>query len=331
MVRDLPGSHPDRLPARPHNGKVLVVGLGFLGRHVAAELAAAGDPPVILTRSAPSAGHIAGLEHLDLIIGDAADGDVLARALTGARHVVFCAGGLLPAHSEQNPALDARLTLPPLRAVLWALRTRPEVSLTYMSSGGAVYGDPPSMPVSEDEPRLPIGAYGRLRLVCESEIERERRHRGLRVRVLRCATVYGKHQLPDRGQGAVVTFLRHVDRGEPIVVYGDEDNLRDYVYAGDVARIVAALVDRSDGPSVVNVGTGRGTSLTELVELVEAQVGRPADLVRRPKRGFDVRRIVLDSRSLHELVDIEFTPLERGIELTHGWLVKEPPPLVKVA
>jgi UDP-glucose 4-epimerase len=262
---------------------------------------------------------MAELRPLEVIAGDAADPRVLERVLDGVRHVVFCAGGLLPAASERDPELDARLTLEPLAAVLDALGRRPGVALTYLSSGGTVYGEPPSSPTPEEHPTRPIGSYGVLRLACERMIERAR-EQGLRARVLRCATVYGEHQWPDRGQGAVVTFLRRVASGEPIFLFGDDDHVRDYLYAGDVARMVVALLDRTDGPAVLNVGSGRGTSLPELVALVEAQVGRAARVVRRPARPFDVRRIVLDVSRLRELVAFEPTPLETGIERTHTWL-----------
>ena len=301
-------------------GRALVIGLGFIGTHIAAELGATGPLPRVLTRTRPAPDHPASQDSLELITGDATDPAVLQDALDGIDHVVYCAGGLMPAHSEEAPELDARLTLSPLAALLEALRHRPRVTLTYLSSGGTVYGDPERIPTSEDHATRPIGSYGRLRVACERGIERHRRLFGLRARVLRCATVYGEHQLPDRGQGAVVTFLRRVACGEPILLYTSGADARDYVYAGDVARVVVSLLGRVDGPAVLNVGSGRGTSLTELVTLVEAQVGRSATVVRRPPRSFDVSRIVLDTRRLQHLVHPELTPLEAGIDCTHRWL-----------
>jgi UDP-glucose 4-epimerase len=301
-------------------GRALVVGLGFIGIHVVEHLIAAGRPPRVLTRSRPGASYPGRGGSLDLVAGDAADAAVVERALDGIDHLVFCAGGLHPEHSEREPELDARLTLGPLQTVLEALRRRPGVALTYLSSGGTVYGEPRQIPTGEEHPTHPIGSYGVLRVACEREIERHRSEHGLQARVLRCATVYGEHQRPDRGQGAVVTFLRRVACDEPIVLYGDGPNARDYVYAGDVARVVVALLDRIDGPAVLNVGSGRGTSLEELVAMIEAQVGRRAKVVRRTARPFDVRRIVLDTRRLRGLVNVEPIRLEAGIERTHRWL-----------
>jgi UDP-glucose 4-epimerase len=268
---------------------------------------------------------VAALGADDLHLGDAADPDALAPALEGIGHVVYCAGGLLPAASEENPERDAELTLRPLRAVLEALRTRPEVTLTYISSGGTVYGEPESVPVPETAPTHPLGSYGRLHLVCEEEIGRHCAERALRARILRCSTVYGEHQRPDRGQGAVVTFLHRIARGETIHLYGDGETARDYVYAGDVAQVAFNLLDRDKDPRVLNVAAGVGTSLLELLRLAEKQVGRRAVVEQHPERGFDVHRIVLDIGRLRELTGFEPTPLEAGIERTHAWLTSGTP------
>ena len=300
--------------------RALVVGSGFIGSHVVAELAAHDRPPVVLTRSQPADAVASAIAAGDLHVGDAADPGALEAALDGVGHVLYCAGGLLPAASEQDPERDAELTLRPLRAVLAALASRPATKLTYVSSGGTVYGEPESVPVPETAPTHPLGSYGQLHLRCEEEIERARSARGLVARILRCATVYGPFQRPDRGQGAVVTFLHRIERGETIDLYGDGGTIRDYVYAGDVARVARDLLDREGGPHLLNVAAGVGTSLLDLLRLAERQVGRKAVVERHPERGLDVHRIVLDVSRLRELTGFEPTPLAAGIERTHAWL-----------
>jgi UDP-glucose 4-epimerase len=299
---------------------VLVIGCGFIGSHVVAELASQDRPPTILTRSQPLEEVLHAIPQGALHVGDAGDPADLEPALEGVRHVVYCAGGLLPADSQENPERDKALTLKPLRAVLGALRERPGVKLSYVSSGGTVYGEPETLPVRETAPTRPVGSYGRLHLVCEEEIERDRAEHGLRARILRCSTVYGEQQLPDRGQGAVVTFLHRVEQGLSVDLYGGGTTIRDYVYAGDVARVSIALLDLDEEPAIVNVGSGEGTSLLELLRLVEAEVGHAAKVDTHPERGFDVHRIVLDTTRLRDLLDFQPTPLSVGIARTHRWL-----------
>ncbi|HEU4462792.1 MAG TPA: NAD-dependent epimerase/dehydratase family protein [Solirubrobacterales bacterium] len=304
--------------------RVLVIGCGFIGSNIVEQLVAGGQPPAVLTRSAPAAEVAAKIAPGDLVVGDATDPETVERALEGAEHVIFSAGGLLPAASEENPEEDARLTLGPVRTVLERLRERPGVGLTYLSSGGTVYGEPQQIPVPEDAPTEAFGAYGRLHLQCESEVLAASREHGLPARILRCATVYGEHQRPDRGQGAVVTFLHRVGRGEPIELYGGGATIRDYVYVGDVARAAIALIE-AGGPAVVNVGSGTGASLLELLQLVEREVGREAEVHQHEPRGFEVHQIVLDTTLLHQIVELEITDLPTGVARTHRWLETERP------
>lgn len=300
--------------------RALVIGSGFIGSHVVAALAAKDRPPVVLTRSRRTNAVLAAVAPEDLHIGDAGDAGALETTLDEVDQVFYCAGGLLPAESEKDPERDAELTLRPLRTVLEALRSRPETTLIYISSGGTVYGEPQRIPVPETAPTEPRGRYGELHLECEGEIERHCEEHGLRARILRCATVYGEHQEPDRGQGAIVTFLHRIEHGKTIDLYGDGGTTRDYVYAGDVAAIAVELAGRDDVPPILNVGSGIGTSLLELLGLAERQVGREAVVERHPERGFDVHRIVLDIGRLQTLTGFEPTPLEAGIARTHGWL-----------
>jgi len=305
--------------------RTLVIGCGFIGSNVATQIASGDKPPVVLTRSRPSDEVVAAVGEANVHLGDAADVATVEALLGGVDHIAFCAGGLLPSASEEDPERDRELTLKPVRAVIDALRMHPEATLTYLSSGGTVYGDPAHLPAKEDDPTAPVSSYGELHLACEREIERARREDGLDTRILRCSTVYGEQQWPDRGQGAIVTFLHRISRGEPIHLYGGGTTIRDYIYVGDVARAMIALMSHPGGPAVINVGSGEGTSLLEVLGLVEAEVGRAAQIVQHEERGFDVHQIVLDTTRLHETVGLEITPLAVGVERTHRWLTTAVP------
>jgi len=310
---------------RRQSSRILVIGCGFIGTNIVEELVGLRRPPAVLTRSNPSRAVAKCIAGAALHVGNATDPAALSDALEGVDHVVFSAGGLLPADSEKNPDLDARLTLEPVEAVLTALAERPGVALTYLSSGGTVYGEPETIPVPEEAPTAAFGAYGRLHLAAETAVLDHAERHDTPVRILRCSTVYGPHQAPDRGQGVVVTFLHHIRSGMPVEIFGDGGTVRDYIYARDVARVVAELVDRRDGPAILNVGCGEGTALREVLDLAEAEVGREANVVTHPKREFEVRRIVLDVTWLKGLIGFQPTPLADGIARTHKWLASRVP------
>jgi UDP-glucose 4-epimerase len=318
-------SSKGRVAGGRQGDRVLIIGCGFIGSHVVTELACQNRPPIVLTRSQPPDEVLPAIADGDLHIGDASRASDLTPALDEVRHVVYCAGGLLPARSQEDPELDAKLTLRPLRAVLDALRERPGVRFTYISSGGTVYGEPDELPVNESAPVRPHGSYGELHLVCEEEIERDRREHGLHARILRCSTVYGERQWPDRGQGVIATFLHRIEQDRQIDLYGGAKTIRDYIYVGDVAKAVIALLDRDGGEAVLNLGSGEGTSLTELLALVEEEVGRRARIRNHPERDFDVSEIVLDTTRLRRLIEFEPTALEVGIARTHAWLTAQTP------
>ncbi len=300
--------------------RVLVVGCGFLGSHVALALAERGFTAVVLTRSHPNADVTHAIDRNDIVVGDACDPTVTRQLVESVCHVVVCAGGLLPAAAERHPDLDATMAIELLSSVTRATAGRRDLRLLFISSGGTVYGQPRHLPVDERHPTGPLGAYGRVRLECERLLARRRADQQLLSCSLRCANAYGEYQQPNRGQGAVATFLHRVGNGLPIDIYGDGSAVRDYVYAGDVARAVIALLKGENLPPVVNVGSGRGTSVIELLGLVEREVGRSAEIVRYPARAFDVPAIVLSVNRLAQIVRVSPTPLEEGIKLAHRWL-----------
>jgi UDP-glucose 4-epimerase len=252
-----------------------------------------------------------------MVIGDAEDPAVVEDALAGVDHVVCAAGGLLPPEAQERPAADAVATLSPLLSLLEALRERASVGLTYLSSGGTVYGNPLRPTARETDPVAPISAYGVSRAAAEMYVQMYGRTHGFPVQIVRCANVYGPGQPAERSQGAVATFLHRVAAGLPLRIVGDGSAIRDYVYVGDVADAIASLVLGQRDVGIVNVGSGRGHTVLEVVEHVSNTVGRPAVLEFLPARPHDVGAIVLDIAKLTALID--YAPLSLSEGLCRTW------------
>jgi UDP-glucose 4-epimerase len=306
-----------------------VVGCGFIGERFARSSVSRGFETVVLTRSEPDPAAAAALTSTELVIGDARN-PVLANDLVRpGMHIVYAAGGLMPAESERNPSLDAALTFPPLLSVLDACLGVEGVGLTYISSGGTVYGQPRWLPVDEQHPTEPLSSYGMLRLTSEHLCSYVAAQGGLPLRILRCANVYGENQPADRGQGAVAVFIDHLMKDEPIVLFGNGEAVRDYVYVGDVVDAGFALMAIPTHDQIVNVGSGRGHSLNDLIDLLERVSGRRFSIRRESARSFDVSEIVLDVSRLRSLVRIDATSFEEGVGrvlAAHGGAVAETAP-----
>jgi UDP-glucose 4-epimerase len=296
--------------------RVAVIGAGFIGTHVAGALLRAGFATTVITRSPPEDRKLGLLAGVRLAIADATSRDLLAPHLGDVDHVVYCASGLMPAESNRDPAADAHLSLPPLLNVLELLRRRPGTGLTFLSSGGTVYGPSQAELIGEDHPTEPITSYGIMKLAGEKYVRMYERLYRVPATVLRCANVYGEHQPAMRSQGVVAVAVDRAARGQPIPLYGDGSIVRDFVYVGDLAQLIIDSLGAADLPPVVNVGSGHGCSLGRLVELIAEALGRPVEVDRRPDRGFDVPRIVLDIAIARRLLGLRPTPLVDGLRRT---------------
>lgn len=289
---------------------VLVVGGGFLGSHVAGALAAHGIPTTVLTRTPPSIATEARMGAAAVQIGDAADATTFTTSLEGADHVVWCAGGLLPADSNVHPTADLTSALLPLLTALDVLRRRPGVGITFFSSGGTVYGNPDRLPVPESHPTRPLTSHGVTKVAAEHYLSLYGDVYGVPSLVLRCGNVYGEGQPADRSQGLIAAALDRVRRRRPLTVFGDGSSMRDFISIGDVVGVVSCLLGRTDIPPVLNVGSGRGTSVANVLAMIETVTGERVELKRQPARPGDVRRVVLDISLLRSVLpDFQPTPL----------------------
>jgi UDP-glucose 4-epimerase len=304
--------------AAAQSAAALVVGGGFLGSHVAGGLARRGVQTTVLTRTAPDARASARLGAIRLMVGDASDLDLVREATIGVDCVVWCAGGLLPAESNQRPIDDVLAQLKPLLVMLDHLAHLEGPRIVLISSGGTVYGNPSVLPVPEGYLPRPLTSHGVTRLAGEHYLDLYQQVYGVPAVALRCGNVYGEGQRSDRSQGVVAATLARIQRGLPIPMFGDGSTVRDYIHIDDVVDVVIQLLARPDLPNAVNVGSGVGTSLRELLALIELVTDRSIEIEPHPARPGEVGAVVLDIGLLKSLIRFEPTKLREGLLRTWG-------------
>jgi UDP-glucose 4-epimerase len=302
-------------PPRPVQ-RTLVIGWGFIGAAAGRGLLAEGVDVTALTRSETvrtTEGRVNGCR---VLIGDAGQPRVLEEAIAGVDHVLLVGGGLPPPLAVTSAAEDVSGVLRPLLGALEAIRQDARIGLTYVSSGGTVYGNPKELPVTEQAPLRPVSPYGASRVAAETYVGTYARTFGIRTRIVRCANVYGPGQPHDRGQGAVAVFLHRVAEGKPVTIMGDGSAQRDFVYIDDVAEALTRLIVEKAEVDVVNLGSGQGRTVMDVVDVVSRVVGRLALLEFHPSRAQDVGSIVLDISRIQSFID--FTPIafEAGVART---------------
>jgi UDP-glucose 4-epimerase len=180
-----------------------------------------------------------------------------------------------------------------------------------------VYGNSDVLPVPESHPTRPLTSHGVTKVAAEHYLSLYRDVYGVPSLVLRCGNVYGEGQPADRSQGLIAAALECARSRRPLTVYGDGSSVRDFVLIADVVEIVVALLGRTDVPSVINVGSGQGTSVADVLRLVERLTGETLELQYEPSRPGDVRRVVLDVTRLRSVLpSFEPTPLTEGMART---------------
>jgi UDP-glucose 4-epimerase len=292
---------------------VLVTGgAGFIGSHVAEALAARGDDVVVLDDL--SSGKRENLpDGVELVEGDIRDGlgDLFARVEpTICYHL---AAQIDVRVSVARPDHDAAINVLGTVNVLEAARPH-ETKVVFSSTGGAIYGECDG-PAPEDAPRLPIAPYGTSKLAAEEYLATYNRLYGTGHVSLRYGNVYGPRQDPHGEAGVVAIFFNALRAGETPKVFGDGRQTRDYVFVGDVARATVAAAERDGG--VYNVGTGRETSVVELLELCQRIAGTSFETEFAPARPGELQRAVVDpSRAVDELGWRPEHSLEDGLRET---------------
>ena len=173
--------------------------------------------------------------------------------------------------------------------------------LIYASTGGALYGDPDFVPVTEDHVIKPLSNYGLSKRVGELYIDLMARTRGLNYTILRYANAYGPRQDPHGEAGVVAIFTGLMLAGKQCTIDGDGEQMKDYVYAGDIARANVLALAKGEG-GAYNIGTGSGTSVNEIFRELQAATRDSTPAKYGPARPGDVRNIWLSSAKAGEVL-----------------------------
>jgi UDP-glucose 4-epimerase len=201
--------------------------------------------------------------------------------------------------------------------LLEALKGRSIERLVYASSS-SVYGDVAAIPMREDARVQPVSPYGVTKLAAEHLCQLYHANYGVPSVSLRFFTVYGPRQRPDM---AFHRFIRAAHLGEPITLFGDGEQTRDFTYVADIVSALEAAGDRGEPGGVYNIGGGSRVTVNHVIDLIRKVTGRPLDVRRQPAEKGDMRDTFADtSRARH---DLGFTPrhsLEEGLAAESAWL-----------
>jgi UDP-glucose 4-epimerase len=300
--------------------RVLVTGgAGFIGSNLARGLLERGDEVRVLDNF--STGNRANLDGLDVEIveGELRSYERVHNAVRGV-DLVYHLGALgsVP-RSVQDPLTSSAVNVEGTLNVLLAARDE-GIRRVVFSSSASVYGSSRQMPTTEESPPDPVSPYGVAKLAAERYcVSFSRVYESFEAVVLRYFNVFGPRQSPfSQYAAAVPLFITKIAAGQPIDVYGDGEQSRDFTYVGNVvdATIRAGDAEGANG-EIFNVAAGSPASVNTVAETIGAIVGKPVERRELPRRPGDLRDSWADlSKSERVLGYTPETPLEEGLRRT---------------
>jgi UDP-glucose 4-epimerase len=299
-------------------------GAGFIGSHLVDRLVTDGH-------------HVAVMDDLSTGRRDRIPGDVALHVVdvVDAREVTDVVTGYQPdviyhlaaqisvRYSVANPVADVTTNTLGTMNLLDAA-TAVSARLIFASTGGAMYGDGVPLPTPESCLPATLAPYGISKYCAEQYLMLfNRLHAGRHI-ALRLGNVYGPRQDPHGEAGVVAIFCGHIARGETPTIYGDGKQTRDYIYVADVVDACLAAACYTGDEVVFNIGTGNGTTVIGLLDVVNAAAGAAIEPKFAPARTGEWRHGALDSaKAAAELNWISRTNITAGIRQTYQQLAQD--------
>ena len=299
-------------------------GAGFIGSHIVEELLWRGDTVRILDNF--SSGTRANLEsfrgNLEILEGDLRDSGAVKAAVRDVELIFHLAAFVSVPQSMLDPETCFSVNVGGTVALLEAAR-RAGVSKVILSSSTAVYGDTDVFPTKEETPLRPLSPYALSKQVNELYARLYTGTLGLPVTALRYFNVYGPRQRPDSDYAAAIPiFVRKLVAGEPITIFGDGKQSRDFIFVKDVVRANLLAAKSDAAGEAFNVCTGRETTLLDLLEeLSEVSPRQPEVRFEAPRPGDVYRSTGSPEKAAGGLGFRAGTSLAEGLAQTVKWMM----------
>jgi UDP-glucose 4-epimerase len=281
---------------------ILVLGgAGFIGGNLVRRLVAQGKHPRIFTRSSSSLGFLEDiLDQVEIFYGDFQDYEALSRATDDIDTVFHLISSSNPKTSIDHVFYDANSNFLPTVHLLDNCRIKGIKKIIYTSSGGTIYGEPQDIPVSEEHPLLPKSVYGQSKLSIENLLNFYVRSTSLDINIVRISNPYGLGQNVWKAQGLVTVAMDCAYSNQVLPIYGKGEAVRDYIYIDDVVEAMM-LVAEKPGSSTINISSGRGYSIMDIVQTVEKVSGRTIRKKFIPTRSSDVNVNILSNQRAYDM------------------------------
>ena len=276
--------------------RILVTGgAGFIGSHVVDRFVELGHQVTVFDNLSSGRREFVHPQ-ARLVVADLTDAEAIERCVAEFRPEIVDhhAAQIDVRHSVVDPVHDARTNILGALALLQSCSRHGVKKFVYASTGGALYGEGRVLPATEEHPVNPESPYGVSKHTVEHYLYLWKLLHGLDYTVLRYPNVYGPRQNPHGEAGVNAIFIGLMLHGRRPRIFGSGEQVRDYVYVGDVVDANALALEQGGG-EMVNIGTGLGTSVNDIVRELNVVLGTSIEPIYEAPRAGEVQRIYLDA------------------------------------
>ena len=295
--------------------KVLILGgNGFVGRNLTAYLIQCGYSVCCFDHNEVKQP----MEGAHYIQGDFYTDEGFSYLSEDYDYVVHALSAINPGNSNEKYLFAYENDLMQLVRICNLLKDR-KTRLIFISSGGAVYGEKEEFPIKEETLLCPVNHYGTVKLCMEKVLQTFGIQNGLDYKIARIANLYGPGQNFEKGVGFIDAAVKHALHHEKIVVWGDGETIRDYIYIEDACAMLECLMRDQGDNFVFNLSTCVGTSQNEILRVLQG-LNEDVQVQYKEKRSVDVKCMILDNRKICALYPQKLVDVESGITKYYHFL-----------
>jgi UDP-glucose 4-epimerase len=295
--------------------KAAILGAGFIGQNFIRQCLGAGDALTILDHKACPTEFDG---RLTWVKGEFSDDQAVRDVLRQVDLVYHFISSTVPGDITDESSELIQNVVQTLR--LLKLCVEAKVRRIVFVSSASVYGAQERLPIAESALPEPISSHGIHKLTIENYLKLYQYQFGLECKILRLSNPYGPGQRITGRQGIIAIAMGKILAGEPIPIRGDGTAIRDFIHIDDVCDVLHRVGTAQFGASILNVGSGSGYSLNEVIAMMENVLGRSLSTVRTESRFADIPASVLDITQARSVIGFEpSVSLRRGLEKTFAF------------
>ena len=287
---------------------LIIGGNGFLGNHITKNIKNKGLFNVYVFDRVSNSD-----KSIKTFIGDVKDITLLKQIIAKQKIniIIYLVSTLIPSSSFSEYSKDLEIVYAPLNELLM-YASENNIKFVFFSSGGTVYGSQ-SGKLKETDKTNPISFYGLSKVQIENLILFYNKQYNLKYLIIRPSNPYGYGQNINGRQGLIAVGLGKILNNQTIDIYGDGENIRDYIFIDDFCYYINELLKLDINNKILNIGSGIGYSINQVLSIIETITNKHFNINRKEARAVDVKSIIMNIEELEKIVPYKQQTLQAGI------------------